>query len=66
MRLAEVMGILEGIEIYSDTKKTNLLYAEDYRRKQRNAEIKNGIDQLDQNTPLLLDDGTSLLGTGNR
>lgn len=60
-QLAEVLGILEGIEVYADRKKKKLLYVEDYRRKPK-VKKANPLLALDkQRRPLLIDDPTDLL-----
>ena len=60
-QLAEVLGILEGIEVYADRKKKKLLYVEDYRRKPK-VKKANPLLALDkQRTPLLLDDPTDFI-----
>lgn len=54
-KLAEVLGILEKMEIYADSRKKKLLYEEDYRQKRLDSvQVKNLLDTGD-NKPMLLD-----------
>jgi hypothetical protein len=62
---AEVLAILEKIEIYSDRDKKNLLYSEDYTRKKQTAQsvklLKKALEKKDKRTGLLAPDVPSLL-----
>ena len=62
---AEVLAILERIEIYSDMNKKNLLYSEDYTRKKKSGDTANLLKQklADKNvrTGLLAPDVPSLM-----
>jgi hypothetical protein len=60
MKLAEVLGILEGIEIYSDRKKKKLLYVEDYRRKKQGVKSDPALRIETLHVPLLSDDPPEL------
>ncbi len=60
MQLAEVLGILEGIEIYADRKKKKLLYVEDYRRKKQGVKSDPALSIETLRSPLLSDDPPDL------
>lgn len=62
---AEVMAILEKIEIYSDRERKNLLYSEDYTRKKKNEKkvnlLKKAIENSGRRVGLLAPDVPNLM-----
>ncbi len=53
IKLAEVLGILEGFDVYSDKARKKLIYTEEYTRKTKNALAKGGLKKLLPPSPML-------------